>query len=767
MFFKGWIIMKNLLLSTVLVSCLFYNTANATELTKALAENKPLSEIQALIRNGANVNQADEQSGVYPLMLVKDTAIFSELIKAGADINAKTEYTSVFQQVCADGTLEMVQYLVKSGADVNELIGAENMKETPLISALRNKDPRVVEFLIQSGADVKTEIPSIFGNDSALKSAIILDAKPEIIELLIKNGANIHQQDKYSDSLYEDIVRKSSYPEVISIFQKAGLDIGKENLNYLFLQAIKNHKSMEMAKYLLRLGADPNVQAERIFYKHPVKEDYPIIVAAGAAKPDALKFLLEQKVNVNVKNEKGKTPLQLLQTNEYLIKDPNYNQYIVALGGTALSDTEAQKSKNSMKLLSEIDYESTTLEGIQKLIQEGADVNYKDEYGDSALIKSAEGVDEKTFNEFKKDGIFTIIPDYNSYIQKRLDIIDLLLKNGADINTQNAYGQNLLSIAIQCNQPTVLEHLLKKGIDVNAVNKAGVTALMKAASSAEDTKMIKLLLQYGADKTLKDNKGKTASQYAIFNLNQEVQDLLKVSTPIQKYDLPASAESYYSELKDGILKEMILPIVQNTLEDPSKVSSVMKKIDDSIDMEQVKSDSWPCLSKLPESQWKSAEQCFKGFTMDLMQKVILFTAMANGGDNATLNDPKTILSGIQKVAEVGANKAMIQHYANSVVMDASRLAILAVSADGGQGKDISSTEAKEFNGKKIACGAKLFGKKDGTVSIDFPNHCERMEESDKKFTFTVDDVIEAVKKDEFSIITCTGHHCTRKHKGTQ
>lgn len=74
--FKGWIIMKNLLLSTVLVSCLFYNTANATELTKALAENKPLSEIQALIRKGANVNQADEQSGIYPLMLVKDTAIF-------------------------------------------------------------------------------------------------------------------------------------------------------------------------------------------------------------------------------------------------------------------------------------------------------------------------------------------------------------------------------------------------------------------------------------------------------------------------------------------------------------------------------------------------------------------------------------------------------------------------------------------------------------------------------------------------------------------
>ncbi len=760
--------MKKLLLSTFLASCLFYNTVNATELTKALAENKPLAEIQNLIKNGANVNQADEQSGAYPLMLVQDNAVFSELIKAGADINAKTEYTSVFQEACANGTLEMVQYLVKSGANVNELIGDENMKSTPLISALRNKDPRVIEFLIQSGADVKKEIPSLFGNDSALKSAIILDAKPEIIELLIKNGANIHKQDKYSDSsFYEDIVENSSYPEVISIFQKAGLDIRKENLNYLFLQAIKNQKSMEMAKYLLQLGADPNVQAEHFFYKHPIKDDYPIIVAAKAVKPDALKFLLEQKVNIHVKNEDGKTPLQLLQANEYLIKDPNYNQYIVALGGTALSDIETQKSKNSMKLLSEINYENTTVEGIQKLIQEGADVNFKDQYGTSALIKSVEVVDEKTFNEFKKNGFFTTTSDYNSYLKKHLDIIDLLLKNGADINTQNKYGQNLLFIAIKYNQPTVLEHLLKQGIDVNTANNAGTTALMEAASSAEDTQIIKLLLQYGADKTIKDNRGKTASQYAVFNLNQEVHDLLKISTPIQKYSLPASAEKYYSELKEGILKEMVLPVVQNTVNDPSKVSSVMKKIEDSIDMEQVKSDSWPCLSKLPESKWKSAEQCFKGFTMDLIQKVVMFTSMANGGENADLNDPETVLSVIRKGAEVGANKAMIQHYANSVVMDASMLSVLAISADGGQGKNISSSDASEFNSRKIACGAKLFAKKDGTVSIDFPENCERMEESDKRFTFTVDDVIEAVKKDRYSTITCTGHHCTWRHKNAQ
>ena len=41
--------MKNLLLSTVLVSCLFYNTANDTELTKALAENKDKFDVRVFV----------------------------------------------------------------------------------------------------------------------------------------------------------------------------------------------------------------------------------------------------------------------------------------------------------------------------------------------------------------------------------------------------------------------------------------------------------------------------------------------------------------------------------------------------------------------------------------------------------------------------------------------------------------------------------------------------------------------------------------------
>ncbi|MBO7484270.1 MAG: ankyrin repeat domain-containing protein, partial [Alphaproteobacteria bacterium] len=127
---------KTLLISTFLVSILYHFQVNATELTDALRENKSLAEIQTLIKNGANVNQSDEEIGYYPLMMVKDTAIFQELVNAGADIKAKTQDgNSVFNITCAQGTLDMVKFLLtNTDSNINEISGGM----TPLMRALFN-----------------------------------------------------------------------------------------------------------------------------------------------------------------------------------------------------------------------------------------------------------------------------------------------------------------------------------------------------------------------------------------------------------------------------------------------------------------------------------------------------------------------------------------------------------------------------------------------------------------------------------------------------
>jgi ankyrin repeat protein len=62
---------------------------------------------------------------------------------------------------------------------------------------------------------------------------------------------------------------------------------------------------------------------------------------------------------------------------------------------------------------------------------------------------------------------------------------------------------------------TVLR-LIEEGADINAQNSKGTTPLMYAktyAFSAGDTRIMNILLEYGADPLMKDNAGKTAADY--------------------------------------------------------------------------------------------------------------------------------------------------------------------------------------------------------------------------------------------------------------
>ena len=88
-----------------------------------------------------------------------------------------------------------------------------------------------------------------------------------------------------------------------------------------------------------------------------------------------------------------------------------------------------------------------------------------------------------------------------------------------DLQAKNGIGENALlrtlNLFISSKDPAKLklaEILIGAGIDVNCRNERGITALMYAAALGNET-LIQLLLKHGADKTLKDGQGRTASAY--------------------------------------------------------------------------------------------------------------------------------------------------------------------------------------------------------------------------------------------------------------
>ena len=157
---------------------------------------------------------------------------------------------------------------------------------------------------------------------------------------------------------------------------------------------------------------------------------------------------------------------------------------------------------------------SADVEMVKMLLSRGADINYTNKYGWTALLKALDN----------REHWMAVTP--------------VLIKSGADVNAtlkSNGYTPLWKAIGkISKNRDAAVEIiklLLSKGADVNApyISKdarySGETPLM-SASQKGSTDVVKLLLSNGADVDARTGAGKTALNYAQEKGHQEIVALL-------------------------------------------------------------------------------------------------------------------------------------------------------------------------------------------------------------------------------------------------
>jgi ankyrin repeat protein len=93
-----------------------------------------------------------------------------------------------------------------------------------------------------------------------------------------------------------------------------------------------------------------------------------------------------------------------------------------------------------------------------------------------------------------------------------VEMIQLLLAKGADVNQQNGLGETPLMMAAADRLAHGVKPLLDKGANVNLRDHEGRTALMQAARS-ESLEGVCLLLEHGAAVNARDAHGKTALKW--------------------------------------------------------------------------------------------------------------------------------------------------------------------------------------------------------------------------------------------------------------
>ncbi|KOY85883.1 hypothetical protein AD998_06760 [bacterium 336/3] len=188
------------------------------------------------------------------------------------------------------------------------------------------------------------------------------------------------------------------------------------------------------------------------------------------------------------------------------------------------------------------------------LIQNGADVNQKDSYGNTPLYLATfydlkeivKAITNKKGYEISDTNLLEVALERGN-----LEIFEMLVKKKIPLDQAFKDGTFALHQAAKNGYTDIVQLLLSKKFPVNQVDKTGNTALMYAAYNNQ-TKICKILVEKGIDKEIKNSQGQTALDFAkMRNLTESI-DFLEKGTykePDTWHSLNQDAVRYYNQGK--------------------------------------------------------------------------------------------------------------------------------------------------------------------------------------------------------------------------
>lgn len=189
---------------------------------------------------------------------------------------------------------------------------------------------------------------------------------------------------------------------------------------------------------------------------------------------------------------------------------------------------------------------------VKYLLLHKADVSSKNKINkDIVLYALKNGTQNDIVEELLKAGAQVNVSDSQDNTplslaieQQNADLFDILAQNGADLKGLTDNGQTMLFYAYENKVPnSIIDRLIKIGIDVNQKDNAGNVLLVNALANA-DNEMVKILLSNGADVNEINSKKESAVTYALANkLDDEIETLifsqkLNLKDNVAKFNMP-------------------------------------------------------------------------------------------------------------------------------------------------------------------------------------------------------------------------------------
>ncbi|KAJ6259969.1 Ankyrin-2 [Drechslerella dactyloides] len=399
---------------------------------------------------------------------------------------------------------------------------SEESKKSPLYYAVKRGNIFLVREFLRHPALLPA--PGATDRNDLLLHGAARDRRPDITEALCTSEISVDARDRAMQTALHVAAMQGDIASM-EILLKNGADIDAKDSRGRtpLFRTIKRH-NYRACEFLLDKGADPNVMS-----KH---QQTALYRAIRAGQVRFVKLLLKERkdnpITLNLRHKGGWTELHCSYQNGEIAK------LLLDAGG----DPNAKNvyGTNPMFIASE----AGTLEVVQHLVNAGADIGPAGPRKSSPLHRAAQrdALDIARFlvekggkdmaSAQKTDGVaplhLAIENDADDVVKyfveevkvelnqvsvnagtplaiacrkRNLEYIDILLKNGADVNVYKNISTSPLRLAINSGNMEVLERILKEKPDVNATGGDEWSALHAAITTDHHNRIaiVKMLLE--------------------------------------------------------------------------------------------------------------------------------------------------------------------------------------------------------------------------------------------------------------------------------
>lgn len=387
--------------------------------------------------------------------------------------------TYVFWAAYANN-VPLMNYLIANGARM-DLKDSHQYSVATFAAATGKTNTEIYDLCIQHGIDLKNDLDGHGAHALLLLLPHVKDLS--ILPYFTAKGMHLEDVDADGNGAF-NYVAKTGNTTLLQVLIEKGLPYKKlnnkgENAFILATRGSrKGYNSLEFFKYLTGLGLNPAIVS---------KDGQTALhnLAYGNKDSETLNYFIEKGTPVDQQNAEGNTALSNAARRN--------NLAIVTLLADKTSNINTANKKGQTALTNAI--YGNTPEVVAFLLQRGANAKHLDKKGNNIAYYLVKGYSDRAVDNFDKK-------------------LALLQKQGMALNQLQANNKTLIHIAVEKNNLNLLKKLTGLKLDINAKDSDGMTALHRAVMQAKNTKLIKYLLQLGADKKIVTNFGESVYDLA-------------------------------------------------------------------------------------------------------------------------------------------------------------------------------------------------------------------------------------------------------------